>query len=167
MKKTRSKEGFTIIEVVLVLAIAGLIMLMVFVALPALQRSQRDTQRREDMSRLVTAMNNYSSLHAGVAPTIAPSNADAPGDFITGYLTANNDTFNDPSGTSYFFKEVRKCESSGCTNAPTSFEAGAIYAYSHASCSNSEDGTPTYKNGSKSYAFIIKLEGPGAVCVNN
>ena len=35
--------GFTIIEVVLVLAIAGLIFLMVFIALPVLQRSQRDT----------------------------------------------------------------------------------------------------------------------------
>ena len=34
-----SKKGFTIIEVVLVLAIAGLIFLMVFVALPALQRA--------------------------------------------------------------------------------------------------------------------------------
>ena len=40
-----SKKGFTIIEVVLVLAIGGLIFLMVFIALPALQRSQRDAQR--------------------------------------------------------------------------------------------------------------------------
>ena len=38
-----NKKGFTIIEVVLVLAIAGLIFLMVFVALPALQRGQRDS----------------------------------------------------------------------------------------------------------------------------
>ena len=44
--------AFTIIEVVLVLAIAGLIFLMVFIALPALQRNQRDTQRKNDMSRL-------------------------------------------------------------------------------------------------------------------
>ena len=43
---TGDKGGFTIIEVVLVLAIAGLIFLMVFIALPALQRSQRDTERR-------------------------------------------------------------------------------------------------------------------------
>ena len=38
----KNKKGFTIIEVVLVLAIAGLIFLMVFIALPALQRSQRN-----------------------------------------------------------------------------------------------------------------------------
>ena len=45
--RSSQAEGFTIIEVVLVLAIAGLIFLMVFVALPALQRSQRDTQRKK------------------------------------------------------------------------------------------------------------------------
>ena len=52
MNQTTTKKGFTIIEVVLVLAIAGLIFLMVFLALPALQRSQRDTQRKNDISRL-------------------------------------------------------------------------------------------------------------------
>lgn len=48
-----SKKGFTIIEVVLVLAIGGLIFLMVFIALPALQRSQRDTQRKDDLALYV------------------------------------------------------------------------------------------------------------------
>ena len=56
-----TKQGFTIIEVVLVLAIAGLIFLMVFVALPALQRSQRDTQRRNDMSRVDTSLVQYQT----------------------------------------------------------------------------------------------------------
>ena len=56
-----SKQGFTIIEVVLVLAIAGLIFLMVFVALPALQRSQRDTARRNDMSRVDTSLVQYQT----------------------------------------------------------------------------------------------------------
>ena len=49
-----SKKGFTISEVVLVLAIGGLIFLMVFIALPALQRSQRDTQRKDDLARFMS-----------------------------------------------------------------------------------------------------------------
>lgn len=53
-----AKKGFTIIEVVLVLAIAGLIFLMVFLALPVLQRSQRDTQRKQDIAMVVTALHN-------------------------------------------------------------------------------------------------------------
>ena len=58
------KQGFTIIEVVLVLAIAGLIFLMVFVALPALQRSQRDTARRNDMSRVDTSLTQWQTNHS-------------------------------------------------------------------------------------------------------
>ena len=68
MKAKNSKSGFTIIEVVLVLAIAGLIFLMVFIALPALQRSQRDTQRRDDLAMLSTAINNYSTNNRGRVP---------------------------------------------------------------------------------------------------
>ena len=56
------KSGFTIIEVVLVLAIAGLIFLMVFVALPALQRTQRDAQRKQDMSRLFDSVDQARTI---------------------------------------------------------------------------------------------------------
>lgn len=58
------KRGFTIIEVVLVLAIAGLIFLMVFIALPALQRSQRNTRRRQDLARISTAFTQYLSSNS-------------------------------------------------------------------------------------------------------
>lgn len=57
--KSNNKKGFTIIEVVLVLAIAGLIFLMVFLALPALQRSQRDAQRRQHAALVVEATNRW------------------------------------------------------------------------------------------------------------
>ena len=52
-KLDQHKNGFTIIEVVLVLAIAGLIFLMVFIALPALQRSQRDAQRKRTANLII------------------------------------------------------------------------------------------------------------------
>ena len=68
MAKTDTKKGFTIIEVTLVLAIGGLIMMMVFLALPALQRAQRDTQRTDDISRLITQLNQYQSNNRGKLP---------------------------------------------------------------------------------------------------
>ena len=71
IENTKTKRGFTIIEVVLVLAIAGLIFLMVFIALPALQRSQRNTQRRDDYSMLVTAVNSYMSSNNGIPEKLA------------------------------------------------------------------------------------------------
>jgi len=50
--------GFTIIEVLIVLAIAGLIMLIVFLAVPALQRNSRNTQRGNDAGRALAAAND-------------------------------------------------------------------------------------------------------------
>ena len=47
-------EGFTIIEVLIVLAIAGLIILIVFLAVPQLQRNQRNNARNNDASRIST-----------------------------------------------------------------------------------------------------------------
>lgn len=61
MNKNISKKGFTIIEVVLVLAIAGLIFLMVFVALPNLQKNQRETERKNNYSAIVAALTTYLS----------------------------------------------------------------------------------------------------------
>lgn len=61
MNHTKDQKGFTIIEVVLVLAIAALIFLMVFIALPALQRNQRDTARKNDAGVVASAITNYTS----------------------------------------------------------------------------------------------------------
>lgn len=57
-KKT---EGFTIIEVLIVLAIAGLIMLIVFLAIPALRRNQQNTTMRGEASRVLSAVTEYES----------------------------------------------------------------------------------------------------------
>ena len=59
--KGSSNNGFTIIEVALVLAIAGLIFLVVFLALPALQNSQKDTARKQDVGRVVSAIEQFES----------------------------------------------------------------------------------------------------------
>lgn len=65
-----NKEGFTIIEVVLVLAIAGLIFLMVFIALPALQRNQRDSARKSEVGTIASAITSYQGNNRGGAPGI-------------------------------------------------------------------------------------------------
>ena len=66
-KQELKQKGFTIIEVVLVLAIAALIFLMVFIALPALQSSQRDTARKNDVSIVASSVNSWSSSNRGKA----------------------------------------------------------------------------------------------------
>jgi type II secretory pathway pseudopilin PulG len=67
---TSSKAGgFTIIEVVLVLAIAALIFLMIFVALPALQRGQANTARKNDANTIAAAVTSYRTNTNGSLPT--------------------------------------------------------------------------------------------------
>lgn len=68
MNAQQKTKGFTIIEVVLVLAIAGLIFLMVFIALPALQRNQRDTARKNDVSTVASAYTTATNNNRGNAP---------------------------------------------------------------------------------------------------
>ena len=53
------KKGFTIIEVVLVLAVAGLIFIMIFLDLPALQCAERNNERKQEASRILAAINEY------------------------------------------------------------------------------------------------------------
>ena len=91
----KTNPAFTIIEVVLVLAIAGLIFLMVFIALPALQRNQRDTQRKNDIARIVTQFQNYTANNKGKYVSDDPGNSQLKG-FIAAYLVLA-DEFSDPS----------------------------------------------------------------------
>jgi prepilin-type N-terminal cleavage/methylation domain-containing protein len=148
------KKGFTIIEVVLVLAIAGLIFTMVFVALPALQRSQRDTQRRNDLSRAITAITNYTSNNRGALPDLSAANSS---NFISKYLTAGGDTFVDPSGTNYQFANTAVGSNFDAANATISATVGAV-------C-NGENLTTG--QGARKVALQMKLEGGGVACANN
>jgi prepilin-type N-terminal cleavage/methylation domain-containing protein len=188
VQKANLKDGFTIIEVVLVLAIAGLIFLMVFIALPALQRSQRDTQRKDDIARLQTALNNFQANNRGALPTgvtgttgsatVAGSPAPTATNntwqgFYAKYLLVNAsgqaDEFNDPDGTPYNLV-VRPCGTAvntACNNQPqATFDGNAhnIYIYVKAVC-NGE--VPQGSSGDRKVAMAYKLEGGGVTCLNN
>jgi type IV pilus assembly protein PilA len=68
-------EGFTIIEVLIVLAIAGLIMLIVFLAVPTLQRNSRNTSKRAEVARLGAAANEFVTNNNGKTPVAADAAA--------------------------------------------------------------------------------------------
>ena len=160
-KDINTKKGFTIIEVVLVLAIAGLIFLMVFIALPALQRSQRDTQRRDDMARFLSQLNQYQANHSGSAPT---SSAEFTS-FVTDYLKIDRDKFADPSGADYTISFLACSSASNCTQKSQAddYKSGTIRVYTNARC-NGEG--PEYIKGNNKVAITYKLEGAGIYCGN-
>ncbi|MBR0480745.1 type II secretion system protein [Candidatus Saccharibacteria bacterium] len=167
----KTKRGFTIIEVVLVLAIAGLIFMMVFLALPALQRSQRDTQRRDDMSRFIAQINQYQANNRGKVPTAAGEHkwdASDTGDWRTfhdGYLVGNGDDFTDPGGSGYWVNDHGKITADTTLPAGTTSVDYFIHVYHGASCSDVEGTVKKSENASdRKIAILYKLEGAGVYC---
>ena len=184
--------GFTIIEVVLVLAIAGLIFLMVFIALPTLQRSQRDTQRRNDMARVSTKITDYQTNNGGKLPddsSVAPAvdtdtvfttclstsanstNNKSAACFIRNYMNGVNaaeNEFTDPDG--WYYGLTVATLTSGQTNVVPAADTGGsafshmVYIYKHAKC-NGE--TSEYSSNSRDYTVMYKLEGSGTYCADN
>lgn len=67
-KKNYKTNGFTIIEVLIVLAIAGLIILIIFLAVPALQRNARNYQRRQDVAKTLVHLQEVANLNYGTYP---------------------------------------------------------------------------------------------------
>jgi prepilin-type N-terminal cleavage/methylation domain-containing protein len=68
-KLQKDNKGFTIIEVMIVLAIAGLIILIVLLAVPALQRNGRNTAIKNDASAVAAGVTEFESNNDGAVPT--------------------------------------------------------------------------------------------------
>lgn len=158
--KTNKSKGFTIIEVVLVLAIAGLIFLVVFLALPALQRGQRDQQRKQDLGKFMSQLVAYQSNNQGALPTAWGSTSA----FMTNYLTNNGATFKDPStGSDY---TVSSPTPTATAPAPT---AGQVFAYVSASCApaNASGVAPLGTTNNRVVAVVFYQEQGTLTCQSN
>lgn len=152
--QSQNSKGFTIIEVVLVLAIAGLIFLVVFLALPALQRSQRDTQRRSDVARVLSQITAYQSNSQGQVPT-TQAELDT---FKSNYMTVNGQQFTDPftsAGYTFEYKAV-------LTTLPGA--TGDMFYYVNAKCNGQTLATGS---GTRQVAVMVKIEQGGLYCQNN
>lgn len=173
----QNKKGFTIIEVVLVLAIGGLIFLMVFIALPALQRSQRNTQREDDLARVLTAVNDYQTNNSGKTPF---EDGSVNANFVKRYvdeettynasskkITACGDQFKDPDGECYQI-EVRGNATAGQKGVSTGLTAfdHTFYVYTNAGCGDLE-GTYDVGTGKRQVAIFFVEEGGAISCNDN
>lgn len=67
-KKTNRSQGFTIIETLIVLAISGMILLLVLLAIPTLTRNSRNNQRKQDVAAILDAISSYQLNNSGNYP---------------------------------------------------------------------------------------------------
>lgn len=166
MNVQRNTKGFTIIEVVLVLAIAGLIFLMVFIALPALQRSQRDSSRKTEVGTVVSSIQSYMSNNRNAIPTAAQ---------ITQYVTGSTTATTLESGTTVTVVETSYAGATvtpvadilGSGSTATTLYQDQIKVWFGYKCS----GSDLVRGTTKQSAVVVALEsGPstGSIyCQNN
>jgi prepilin-type N-terminal cleavage/methylation domain-containing protein len=148
----KRNEGFTIIEVLIVLAIAGLILLIVFLAVPALQRNAHNTSAKSDVSGMLGGMNEYVNNNNGTLPTGVSGSGNALTIGTSGNTAAVKLGYYDAANVSV------------ATTVPASAPAvGSVVIVLKASCTGN---TPVVNATStpRSYAAYYTLEGGAALC---
>ncbi|MDO4872181.1 MAG: prepilin-type N-terminal cleavage/methylation domain-containing protein [bacterium] len=159
MEKYKHFKGFTIIEVVLVLAIAGLIFLMVFIALPALQRSQRDAQRKNSASLIIDAYRRKYANNRGIVtrPRVSEMVAD-------GYLT--EDQMRDPSTGQLYEIDMSNNWGGPLYVNYQSIKAG-YYGFDDGGYCQNNIPRDIVGNDNKNIVVVFGLEGGGWYCASN
>jgi len=107
MKTPAKKSGFTLIEIVIVLAIAALIVVIVFAAVAGAQRSRRDTDRKSAANQALASVQQYYSANNNTGPS---ANA------LTSYIN----TLKEPSTNGAYTVTV-------VTATPSTIAQGTIY----------------------------------------
>lgn len=143
MKSLKREQGFTLIEIVIVMAIAAALILVVLLAVGGAQRARRDTQRRGDASAYTAALDSYAANNGGVYPATG-----------TG-LTATYFSRNDPTTGSPYTVQA---------TVPTS--AGQIQYVLSAKCNGNTVQTITPAQSGQ-YAVVMYMESGGATCYDN
>jgi prepilin-type N-terminal cleavage/methylation domain-containing protein len=151
----KTQRGFTIIEVMIVLAIAGLILAIVLIAIPQLQRNQRNQARRDVANRIAGEISTYAGNNGGAYPTEdANATTGFTGGFATRYLSGGN--FNDPeTGSTVVLVNG---------SSPAAPAKGTVYYNVGALC-NGELNNGT--GNARQFAITIGLEGGAGFCADN
>ena len=162
-KQELKQKGFTIIEVVLVLAIAALIFLMVFIALPALQRNQRDQARRTVVGKIASAVTTYQSNRRGASPTTgaqiasyADGVAAVAGIYDTVRITVNDGSL---EGASYYVRVNALAAGTVAPGLTGVANKTVIQVYTAAKCDPT--GAAAISGTSKQAAVVMGLENGG------
>ncbi|HUC86900.1 MAG TPA: prepilin-type N-terminal cleavage/methylation domain-containing protein [Candidatus Saccharimonadales bacterium] len=139
MSRLRNNKGFTLIELVIVLAIAALILAAILLAVTGAQKSRRDSQRKTDLGQISAELEQYGSNNSGNYPATQAAFNTA---FKSG-ASYNNANWIDPlSGSAYDFAGAQ---------APTTGQPAGI----------------AYTLAGRTYTICINLEVGGTNCISN
>ena len=155
--RNQSSKGFTIIEVMIVMAIAGLLMMLVFMAIPTLLRNGRNDQRKQGATSILQALSHYELNNSGTMP--APCNAGSC--FGATSFTANDKLiFYDGTSSTDVIVCVGSYSGVGCSPATAVTDTEKVYIYNYQRCSPTISGTGTSAgSGYNDSIALYALEG--------
>jgi prepilin-type N-terminal cleavage/methylation domain-containing protein len=161
-----SQKGFTLIEILVVIAILAVLAAVVFAALNPVGRFQdsRNTTRRQSMQEVLTALKLFSVDHSGFQPCINGATG-TPGNCGTGYSIVPLDAGNFTSGVPNC-KPALPAATASCTSLSTLSTAltstGTNGMYLSKIPTDPSDGSPYYvalTNDGMHYVVIsVKME---------
>jgi prepilin-type N-terminal cleavage/methylation domain-containing protein len=145
---SQSQAGFTIVETLIVLAIAGFILLLVFDAIPALNRSGRNNQRRQDVQTVLRAVSQYELNNSGDFPPNCGGSSPTPSCIGSGHLLAN-------VRLTYYDQVVVRFEpvSTPLGSAAQTTDINTVYVYNHQLCDSNNSAT----DAAAGYSDVVAL----------
>lgn len=150
-QKRLNNRGFTVIETLIVLAIAGLILLIVLLAIPALQRSSRNNQRRQDVQAVLEAVSHYALNNSG--NFLDCGHGSAPSCYGAGnLLNASKLTFYTDNG------QVQVQPLAANQTAPAPSDKNKVYVYNHQKCLPAGNGSTPRGAGYSDVVALYALE---------
>ena len=136
LNQLREKDGFTIIEVIIVLVIAAIIMLAVFLVVPQLQRTQRNSKAQTVGRNTLAAAEQYAANNGGTYSTAGTDISNISGDQKNG------------SNVTYGY--------SIATTAPATPSLSTIYLIAAGTCTDNKVAAYT---GGAGYVVAMAQEG--------
>lgn len=145
----------------------GLLALLVFIAFPALQRQQRETERRDNMTY---ALSQFTQYRVNNARKLPQSDEELNGTFLNNYIVVNDvQEFEDPGGKPYrFVLDVNEGTEHIEDDVGGAAESVRIWYYPNAKCAEGsmdveELGPPGALNGQAALRYFAEN---GVICMS-
>lgn len=168
--ETYAQAGFTIMETMIALGAAALILLIVFRAIPALQRGGHNNQRRQDIQTMLGAVSRYELNNSGKFPDDCGSGGfpactsvggSTPNDYFLRYV-GNKMTFYEDNGNSGNHVMLRHLTSASHINQPPNNNLGTVIIYNYELCNETGGGAHFQGAGYSDVAALYAVENASA-----
>ena len=140
MQKKLNNKGFTIVEVLIVLAVAGAILAAILLAVPALQKNAKNAQLKTAANNIVAAISSYTASNNGAIPATSKITYSAPTltvvsatSTLPGQITTVTESNTDLTASSFttIYVSLYGCKSDGTGFNATSAGTWAVEYYAN------------------------------------